>query len=84
MTISVIIAKDFDQLSEVAARIVKDKINQSLKENDEFIFGLATGNWPTGMYKNLARIANSGEFDNTRIRSYNLDEYVGLPGENPQ
>ena len=84
MTIKVIITRDFDHLSEVAAEIVKKIIIQTLEAKKEFIFGLATGSSPTGMYKNLARMANSGEFDSTRIRSFNLDEYVGLPGENPQ
>ena len=84
MTINVIIARDFNHMSEVAAEIVKETIIQTLEEKKEFIFGLATGNSPTGMYKNLARMANSGEFDSTRIRSFNLDEYVGLPGENAQ
>lgn len=84
MTISVIITRDFNHMSEVAAEIVKENIRQILEEKKEFIFGLATGNSPIGMYKNLARIANSGEFDSTRIRSFNLDEYVGLPGENAQ
>jgi glucosamine-6-phosphate deaminase len=36
------------------------------------------------MYKHLARAANDNEFDSSRIRSFNLDEYVGLPGENIQ
>jgi len=36
------------------------------------------------MYKHLARAANNGEFDSSRIRSFNLDEYIGLPGENAQ
>ncbi|MHA1992509.1 MAG: 6-phosphogluconolactonase [Candidatus Hodarchaeales archaeon] len=84
MTIRVIITRDFDHLSKVAAEIVKKIIIQTLEEKKEFIFGLATGNSPTGMYQNLARMANSGEFDSTRIRSFNLDEYVGLPGENSQ
>jgi glucosamine-6-phosphate deaminase len=84
MTIKVIITKDFNHMSEVAAGIVKEIIIQTLKEKDEFIFGLATGNSPTGMYKNLAKMANSGEFDSGRIRSFNLDEYVGLPGDNEQ
>ena len=84
MTIKVIVTKDFDHMSEIAAGIVKDMIVQTLKDKKEFIFGLATGNSPTGMYKNLARMANSGEFDSGRIRSFNLDEYVGLPGENAQ
>jgi len=84
MTIRIIIARDFDQMSEVVAEIVKETIIHTLEEKKEFILGLATGNSPTGMYKHLARMANSGEFDSTRIRSFNLDEYVGLPGENPQ
>ncbi|MBY8984993.1 MAG: 6-phosphogluconolactonase [Candidatus Lokiarchaeota archaeon] len=84
MTISVIITRDFDHMSEVAAEIVKENIIQTLEEKNEFIFGLATGNSPTGMYKKLARMANSGDYDSSRIRSFNLDEYVGLPGENAQ
>jgi len=84
MPINIIVTKDFEHMSEVAAEIVKETIIQTFKEKKEFIFGLATGNSPTGMYKTLARMANSGEFDSTRIRSFNLDEYVGLPGENPQ
>ncbi|MHA1509847.1 MAG: hypothetical protein ACTSO6_14225 [Promethearchaeota archaeon] len=71
-------------MSEVAAEIVKETIIQTLEAKKEFIFGLATGNSPTGTYKRLALMANSGEIDSTRIRSFNLDEYVGLPGENPQ
>jgi glucosamine-6-phosphate deaminase len=84
MTIKVIITKDFNHMSEIAASIVKDVIVQTLKEKEEFVFGLATGNSPTGMYKELAKMANSGEIDSSRIRSFNLDEYVGLPGENAQ
>ena len=84
MTIKVIITKDFNHMSEVAAGIVKDIINKTLKEKDEFVFGLATGNSPTGMYKQLAKMSNTGEIDSNRIRSFNLDEYVGLPGENAQ
>ena len=84
MTIKVIITKDFNHMSEVAADIVKDIINKTLNEKDEFVFGLATGNSPTGMYRQLAKMSNAGEIDSTCIRSFNLDEYVGLPGENAQ
>jgi len=84
MTIKVIITENFKELSKVAAEIVKEHIIQGLQNKEEYVLGLATGNSPTGMYKNLAQIANSGEIDSTRIRSFNLDEYVGLPGENSQ
>lgn len=84
MPINVWITSDFDQMSEVAADIVKNKIVQTLRKKKECVLGLATGNSPTGLYKRLAKAANEGAFDSGRIRSFNLDEYVGLPGENIQ
>jgi len=84
MPINVIITKNYDHLSEVAARIVKEKILQVLQKQKEFILGLATGNSPIGLYKHLVKMFNSGELDSNLIRSFNLDEYIGLPGENPQ
>lgn len=84
MTIKVLITKDFNHMSEVAANIVKEEIIKVLKNKKEFVLGLATGNSPTGLYKNLAKMMNNGEIDSSKIRSFNLDEYVGLPGENAQ
>jgi glucosamine-6-phosphate deaminase len=71
-------------MSEVAAEIVKENIVQTMSQKREFVLGLATGNSPTGLYKHIAKAANEGVFDSGRIRSFNLDEYVGLPGENIQ
>jgi len=84
MPIKVFITNDFDHMSRVAAEIVKEKLIRLSKVKREIVLGLATGNSPTGMYKHLAKAANDGEFDSGRIRSFNLDEYVGLPGENVQ
>lgn len=84
MTIKVIVTRDFDRISRVAAEIVKKNIIQTLSKRNDFVLGLATGNSPTGLYKHLANMANKGRFDSGRIRSFNLDEYVGLPGENAQ
>ena len=84
MPIKVIITNDFDHLGRVAADIVKKQIIELSKKKKEIVLGLATGNSPTGMYKHLAQAANNVEFDSGRIRSFNLDEYVGLPGENAQ
>lgn len=84
MPIKVVIARDFGHMSEIAADIAKKKIIKLSEKKNEIVLGLATGNSPTGMYKHLAQAANNGEFDSSRIRSFNLDEYVGLPGENAQ
>ncbi len=84
MPVKIFITNDFEHMSRVAADIVKKKIIGIAKAKKEVVLGLATGNSPTGMYKLLAQAANQGEFDSGRIRSFNLDEYVGLPGENVQ
>lgn len=84
MSITVFVTKDFAQMSEIAAEIVINKTIDTLKAKDKAVLGLATGNSPTGLYKHLVRAANSGKFDAGRIQSFNLDEYVGLPGDNAQ
>ncbi|MBC8461651.1 MAG: 6-phosphogluconolactonase [Deltaproteobacteria bacterium] len=84
MPINVFVTRNFNHMSEVGAGIVKKNIIQTLRRQKEFVLGLATGSSPTGLYKRLAKAANAGEFDSNRIRSFNLDEYVGLPGENTQ
>lgn len=84
MPIHVVVTENFEQMSEVAAALVKEEIRRTLKRKKECVLGLATGSSPTGLYKHLAKAADAGEFDAGRIRSFNLDEYVGLPGENAQ
>ncbi|MBN2255672.1 MAG: 6-phosphogluconolactonase [Deltaproteobacteria bacterium] len=84
MPFKVIVTSDFDHMSEVAARIVVDNARKTLAEKGTYILGLATGNTPTGLYKHFAKAANGGEFDPSSIESFNLDEYIGLPGENAQ
>jgi len=84
MPFKVIVTKDFDHMSEVAADIVVRDIKDTLNNKDNYVLGLATGNTPTGLYKHLAKAANAGAFDCFKIQSFNLDEYIGLPGENAQ
>ncbi|HSW40372.1 MAG TPA: 6-phosphogluconolactonase [Acidobacteriota bacterium] len=84
MPLKVIIAADFDHMSEIASELAVEDIREKLRTKKSYILGLATGNTPTGMYKYLARAANDGAVDSSAIVSFNLDEYVGLPGENAQ
>jgi len=80
----VIITDDFDHMSEVAARLVTNDISEVTGKKGGYVLGLATGNSPTGLYKHLARAANEKKIDSSKIEAFNLDEYVGLPGENAQ
>lgn len=84
MPVQILITRDFEHMSEVAAGIVREQITAGLRARPDFVLGLATGNTPTGMYRRLATAANAGVFDPARIRTFNLDEYVGLPGQNTQ
>jgi glucosamine-6-phosphate deaminase len=84
MTFKIIVTRDFEQMSRIAADIVIADIAARQAGSDEYVLGLATGNSPTGLYKHLAAAFNGGMIDPSRVRSFNLDEYVGLPGENAQ
>ena len=84
MPFQVIVTRDFDHMSEVAAGIVAEDIRQVVAKKSSYTLGLATGSSPTGLYKHLAKAANAGAFDTSKITSFNLDEYVGLPGKNAQ
>ena len=84
MPFKAIITNDFDHMSEVAANLVVEDIRQKLSSKPSYVLGLATGNSPTGLYKYLAKAANTGKIDSSKMISFNLDEYVGLPGENAQ
>jgi glucosamine-6-phosphate deaminase len=84
MALKIYVTKDFDQMSSVAAGLVEADIKEKQAVKKEYVLGLATGNSPTGLYKHLAKAFNAGRIDSGRVRSFNLDEYVGLPGENAQ
>ena len=82
--LTIYVTKDFDQMSQVAAALVEERIKSCQAGKPECVLGLATGNSPTGMYKHLAKAFNSKRIDARRTRSFNLDEYIGLPGEHAQ
>ena len=83
-TLTVYVTKDFDQMSQVAAALAEERIKACQTRKPECVLGLATGNSPTGMYKHLAKVFNSKRIDAGKTRSFNLDEYIGLPGEHAQ
>ncbi|MBN1636278.1 MAG: 6-phosphogluconolactonase [Deltaproteobacteria bacterium] len=84
MPLKVIICRDFDHMSEIGVQLAVNDIRNRLVNHEHYVLGLATGNTPTGLYKHLAKAANAKNFDPTRIKTFNLDEYIGLPGENAQ
>ena len=57
-------------------------VNQ-IKAKPETVLGLATGSTPVGMYRNLVNRYRAGEVRFSKVRTFNLDEYVGLPKDHP-
>ncbi len=72
--------ESYQELSEKAARMIAEQVIS----NPQSILGLATGSSPVGTYNYLADMHKNGELDFSRVTSVNLDEYVGLSGDNPQ
>lgn len=76
----VIITKDYDEMSKVAA----DIFAEGIKANPEIRLGLATGSTPVGMYKCLIEKNKAGEIDFSKVVTFNLDEYYPISPDNDQ
>lgn len=75
----IIKVKDYDAMSEKACSIMLERINSL--ENP--VIGLATGSTPEGMYKQLINQYNKGNVSFKNVKTFNLDEYVGLEKTDP-
>lgn len=76
---NVIIVKDYEQMSIKAADIVAEYVRQ----HRPITMGLPTGNTPKGMYEVLVRKHREDGLDFSRVTTFNLDEYRGLPPDHP-
>lgn len=64
---------------EEIARLAADRIEEVYRAKPDFVLGLATGSSPIGLYDELVRRYEAGQISFAKVRSFNLDEYVGLP-----
>lgn len=76
----IIKAKDYTQMSRMAANIISAQV--ILKP--DCILGLATGSTPIGTYDQLIEWYKKGDVDFSQVTTINLDEYKGLSPENDQ
>lgn len=76
----IVSAPDYQSMSRKAANIVSAQV--ILFPNS--VLGLATGSTPLGVYHQLIDWFKKGDLDFAKVRSVNLDEYCGLPGEHEQ
>ena len=75
-----IAAKDYDEMSQIAARYFAAQV--LLKPTS--VFGFATGSTPIGLYKELIRKNAEGKITFKFAHTVNLDEYYGMPRDHEQ
>lgn len=76
----IIIKKDALSGSRAAARVVA----RLVREKPDAVIGLATGSTPLMLYKELIRMHKEEGLDFSHVRTFNLDEYIGLPADHKQ
>ena len=75
----VIVRPDTDSAVKLTARLIADAINAK----PEFTLGLATGGTMEAVYAELAAMNKAGKVDFSLTKTFNLDEYIGLPEDHP-
>jgi len=75
-----IVVKNYEEMSKKAASIISSQV--VIEPNS--VLGLATGDTPLGMYKELIKKYKENEVDFSKVKTFNLDEYYGLERDNIQ
>jgi glucosamine-6-phosphate deaminase len=61
-----------------AARALAQRIAAAVAAKPALVLGLPTGRTPIRMYQELVSLASHGRADFSRIRTFNLDEFLGI------
>jgi len=77
-----IIHSDYEKASRWAANYIADKINA--RRDKPFTLGLPTGSSPLGIYREFVKMHKEGKLSFKNVRTFNMDEYIGLPPSHPQ
>jgi len=75
----IIIQASAEAASVVGARIVA----KCVRETPGAVLGLATGGTPVALYRELVRMHREEGLDFSGVKTFNLDEYVGLGPAHP-
>ncbi len=69
--------------ADSAAHLVAALIAKALREKPHLVLGLATGRTMERVYAHLVRMHKDEGLDFSLCRTFNLDEYIGIPPEHP-
>lgn len=81
----VIIQNNYENVSKWTAAYIAKKIKDAAPTADKpYVLGLPTGSTPLGVYKELINLHKEGYVSFENVKSFNMDEYVGLPEDHPE
>lgn len=66
-----------------AARALAKRIVAAVQAKPSLVLGLPTGRTPVRLYQELAGLAAQGHVDFSHVRTFNLDEFLGVPPGHP-
>ena len=75
---NVVKVKDYEEASDKAFEVMKEFIKPGK------VLGLATGSTPLGLYQRMVKDHKENGTSYKEIKTFNLDEYVGLPISHPE
>jgi len=75
-----VVKENYEEMSREGARIVAAVV----RKKPNCVLGFATGATPLGMYAELIRMHREEGLDFSKVVTFNLDEYVGLPPSHEQ
>jgi glucosamine-6-phosphate deaminase len=83
---TLVIKKDYEELSRWAAEYVAARIksHEDPGSGRPFVLGLPTGASPLGTYRELIRIHRECGLSFARVKTFNMDEYLGVGPDHPQ
>jgi glucosamine-6-phosphate deaminase len=77
--VRIIVCRDAEAASAAVAR----RIAAAVRRKPSLVLGLPTGQTPVRLYARLAARVAAGELDFSRVRTFNLDEFLGVSKGQP-
>src|SRR5438876_11801914 len=66
------------------ARRAAEFVADAMRAESNIALALPTGRTPLGMYSELVRMHREERLDFSKVRIFNLDEYIGVPPSDPR
>lgn len=80
-----VIHENYEKASRWAASYIAGRINAyKCSPENPFVLGLPTGGSPRLIYREFIKMVQEKKLSFANVHTFNMDEYIGLPGDHPQ